>query len=450
MKGAIAILLTLVSPPLVGAESAVIQQLRNDLIQKTFALRIDVAGNTCLYDQSISRPTSRHVDTEIDEEGGVQYYLRADRLNIHWCENSLGNPGDTLLTGLHIPPDLISTMHHPGEVVTVKQVDPKGDRIEIQLIASGSGDESYAKLKLMLGKGYDARTIEQIETALAHALTLPRIQGIESAKMQLSTIRNDIQHLEGDLRSQKADLRLAAATQLPRLYDDESNAFKAVNQIAFTTISQSQHTYSIAALKQIREAAAVQVQHGEVEAAAQAYSTSKSSMNSACHDLPNSPATTRAELNWQTNLVKSVTGKLAAFYAARAALLTLGQSVPDDDDAYYKQCSALSATLARTFAAAEQQVLKAEAAAAEVQRKKQAAAQLVALNVEYRQCQSERADLDTKLITVMGTSDEYSTFYQYRVLLQRMINNRQQAFSLGDKPAEGQIRTLTEQLQKLR
>ena len=148
MKAMICIFAVLAYPMIaLAGDPPVVEQLRQDLVGKSFALRIQIAGSTCLQDQGLSYATSRLVDTEIDGNN-VRYYLRADRyINVHRCSDSAGVFPPTKLGGTYINPRLVVNMHPAHSTMSVKQIDARPDRIEVQLTALGqSGDEAYGKI----------------------------------------------------------------------------------------------------------------------------------------------------------------------------------------------------------------------------------------------------------------------------------------------------------------
>lgn len=454
------------SVTLFAAEPAVIQQLRSDLVGKEFQLRSAVAGSTCLYDVALSRPTSRLVDTEFSQSGGIQYFLRTDRfMNIRTCAQSLGNPGDTTLSGLYIAPRFISVMHRAGETVTVKKVEGKNDRVEIQIAAAGmgSGDESYGKIKLMTGDAYQTWTLQEMESTVSRAMYLPRIHNVEVATAALISIQNSIALAEQDLQpSKSAEVRSEAAGHLPALYNSEAAAIGQVNQVAYTPVPAPKHPYTIEALRSIQLDAIKQSNQERTASALKAYTDSKLATKTACDSLPSptAPASTREELDGQTSAVRSFSQKAAAFDVARAEIDKMGQPITKEDEAFEKQCRTSSSALSATFPNKQRHVEEAEAAKAEaekkhkeevteLQRQKQTTDQIATLNSGYRQMSKERSTLDAKLVETFGQAEQGQVLYQYRMLLEKMIANRQEALALGYKEADAQIRLLNEQLAKL-
>lgn len=451
---------------LFAAEPAVVQQLRGDLMGKQFQLQIDVAGSTCLYDPALSRPTSRLVDTELMEDGSVRYFLRADRfMNIRQCARSMGSVGDTTFGGTYVEPRFVAVMHRAGEQVTVNKVEGKNDRVEIQITAGnwGAGDEAYGKIKLMTDGAHPGWTLQEMEQAVSRALYLPRIHDIESATSALQSIQGSIATAEHQLGTSKdAEVLAPTAVALATLYNDETTALGRVNQVAFTPLPPAKHPYTLEELRKIQLQAEGQLEQQRRDSIAKAYAEAAMAMKSACGQLPapDDAVTTREQLARQIRAADKLNRKLSTFNSARSQMLSNGQSISEEDEAEAKKCDDSSNELSATFPAKKQKIVEVEAAIAEaerermaklaeVQQQKETAEQIATLNNDYKQLSKERSTLDAKLVEALAENNQGQVFYEYRVLLGRMISNRQEALSLGYGAAEAQIRALNDQLQKL-
>lgn len=164
-----------------------VQQLRQDLVGKQLGLRIAVGGTACFQTQGLSFATTRLVDTEIDKSvdsgvDAVRYYMRVDRfINLRQCTQPVEFIQD--YKGIYLNLEQMQYIHQPGTAMTVKQVEAKADRIEIQLTeAHVEGDAACEKLKLILSRDYPSQSLEQIKGFLNTAFKLPRIDAIVSAR----------------------------------------------------------------------------------------------------------------------------------------------------------------------------------------------------------------------------------------------------------------------------
>jgi hypothetical protein len=451
-----------VSTTLLSEDALVVQQLRRDTVGKSYAIRVPIAAETCLFDPSLHRPTPRLVDTEIGEYT-LRYYLRADRfMNIRTCNDMRGSAQDTTPNGMYIESNRIAAMHSIGEVMTVKQVDAKPDRIEIQLTISGeSGDSAYGKLKLMLGKGYETKTLEQLEMNLARALDIPRIRDLVPARNQYDMIHNEIAMLETQLLTiNSAEKRVAASTRLLALYQQEPEAVARLNQLTFTPVPVPENTAAIESTKKKLADAQHLVQQERVDITIQQYAGAASRMKSDCERLPSGRSATRTMLNRQIAALGSTQSDLTSFENARLEVVNLRQTVPQSDEEYAARCRSTCEMVAQSLPEQDQTIRQFESEAAEAEQKKQEklaelqlqqqrSQQIATLDEEYHKMKRQQSALNTKLVTALGGSDDADTFASYRTLLQNMIQNRQQAVDLGAHSAEQELQTLTDQLQKL-
>jgi hypothetical protein len=316
---------------LMASDSGVVQQLRHEVVGQTFTLKTAVAGNTCLFTGSLDFPTSRLVDTEITEESGPRYFLRADRfMNIRHCSNPAGRIEMTLVSGNYIDSGMITHMYGSGSRVIVKLVEAKSDRIEIQLTPDGafSGDDAYAKLKLMLGKGYESRSLEQIEIVLARVLILPRINSIQTERVRLRKGQDRIAQLEHELATERsAEVRVDKATRLIAQYQEQVGAQERLSAVAFEPVGVYTFTSRIAELKTIISEGQRQVAIGRIQRASERYASSTLLMKASCERIGNSPARSRTELNNAIAAVETAKQNIETFYKAQREMEALGQRV---------------------------------------------------------------------------------------------------------------------------
>ncbi len=363
---------------LMASDAGVVEKLRQDVVGKTFTLATDVAGNTCLYTGNLNFPTSRLVDTEISEVSGPRYFLRADRfMNTRHCENPAGRIEVTLVSGDYIESGMITHMHGSGSSVIVKQVEAKSDRIELQLTTDGasSGDDSYAKLKLMLGKGYESQSLEQIEMVLARALILPRLDQIQAERESLEELKSSISSLERELAADRsAERRIDESTRLLAQYQEQASTQKRLNTVAFEPVSVDQSTSRIAELNAIISEGQRQVAIDRIQKASEIYASSTLLMKASCERINNSPARSSAELNDAVATVETAKQNMETFYKAQREMEVLGQGISTENKEFYARCLAASDAVARTFDAQRESILQSEAVAAEQQRKSDAEA----------------------------------------------------------------------------
>jgi hypothetical protein len=445
-----------------GAEPAVVQQLRSDLVGKDFAIALPVAGSTCLQTPGMSFATSRLVDTEVDRNGGVAYYLRTDRfMNIRRCTQAAGSLPDTTLGGMHVDVEYITNMHQTGSVMTVKTVQAKPDRIEMELKMQGSsGDEAYGKLKFMLGTGYASQNLEQIENILLSGIVIPRIAALNSARSQFNGIRSAISSLQNDLANEhRAQHRIEKASQLIALYRREPDAVALLNSVAFDPVPVPLDSLALEGAENTLADARKQLLREQSDAAIQQYSSAVAEMKRSCERVQDLPVSNRVELNRQLAVVEFARQSVSLFEDARKQMISLAQTAAREDEAYSTRCGSSASTLSQSFPAKLEKVLQVETAEANAERERQArlnelnqqqerTRQINSCTEDYRQMKKQKAELDARLLQVLGR-DQEAVFDEYRRLLTGMIQNRQRAASLGMHAAEKEMEVLADELRKI-
>jgi hypothetical protein len=325
---------------------SVVEQLRHDLVGKTFTLASDVAGDTCLSIEGLGAPTSRLVDTEITEDAESRFYLRDTGFKFHICPYSAGTIGNANFSGasgMYIGRNLITNMHSSGSLVVVKLVDAKPDRIEIQLTpnATPSGENAYMKLKLMLGKGYESRSLEQIEMVLSRALVLPRITSIQSARAELEHLDESVNQLERKLASEKdAQARVDDATRLLAQYEERADTQERLSRVAFEPVSVDHSTSRIAALNTIIAEGKRQAAIDREQRASEEYASSTGAMTTSCERIDDSPAINRTELETTVANVDAAKSAIERFAEAQKQMEALGLGVRAEDKEIYASCFA--------------------------------------------------------------------------------------------------------------
>jgi hypothetical protein len=456
-----------------AGEPAVVQQLRNDIGGKSVTLATGVAGYSCIYSSNLSFPTRRLVDTEIDPQGGTRYLLRADRfMNVTNCPQPLGRTAS--MYGDYIPAKMVSRMYPAGSAATVKTIEAKPDRIEILLLPEGAlaGDNAYAKLKLMLGKGYESLSLEQVETALAQGIRMTRIESIQQLRASLDNVNRSIANLERQLATERDPAtRVIVAGSLLTGYQEQAGVVDRLNAVAFEPVPAGRGASRVAELNTIIAQEQRQVQAEKIQKASAKYSTAMLAMKQTCGRIGREPAGNLSELDHQDLVVQTAQTDLGHFVEARQEMMTLGQPIPPADDQFSLSCNADAARAAdrsarqrpelvqqeakeaerrrQQEAEAAEQRRQQEAEAAEQRRRQQVRAEIADLTDEFAKMKQERAAYDTKLMGALGGQGQSTVFAEYRAHLRRMIANRQQALKLGDDAAQAEIASLENDLKKL-
>lgn len=452
MKIRLVVALGLALPLTVFAgEPEVVQQLRSDLVGKSVTLATNVAGYSCLYSATLDFPTRRLVDTEIDPQNGTRYFLRADRfMNVTQCPNPRGRIES--LGGDYIDTRMISSMYAAGSSAVVKSIEAKPDRIEIQLQPQGAlaGDQAYAKIKLMLGKGYDSLGLEKIEMALAQGIRMPRIEAIQELRGTLDQVNQSIQSGEQRLTA-TADVptKITLAKELLDSYGTQKQTEERLNEVAFEKVQVQQNSARVAELNRVINDGQQQIQAEKVARASAKYSSAINAARQACEAMPRTSARSLADLDRASSSIRSAQTALSQLTEAKQGMVALGQGVPAEDDQLSSSCGAEAANGANRIEKQKPELIEAESRAAEKHHRQQVGDAIRNLRADFNKMKQERAGFDSKLMGALG-QDESAVFAEYRAHLQRMVWNRQQALQLGDKEARTEISSLQDDLKKLR
>jgi len=170
----------------------------------------------------------------------------------------------------------------------------------------------------------------------------------------------------------------------------------------------------------------------------------------SCAKLVNTPAKSLNELDARAAAVNAASADLRRYSSAHQQVVALGSSPPDGEDDSVAICSA---NLEDINAATEKQrpaLVEQEVKAAEARRRKQVQEKLASLRGEFLKLKRQRSALDSKLIGTLGGTAQSEVFAEYRIHLDRMIANRQQAVDLGDQTADLELSALQDDLRKLR
>jgi len=433
-----------------AGEPAVVGQLRNDIAGKSVTLATDVAGYSCIYSSTLDFPTKRLVDTEIDSQNGTRYFLRADRfMNVTKCPDPVGRTNS--MYGEYIGSRMVSRMYPSGTSAVVKAIEAKADRIEIQLQAegNGSGDEAYAKLKLMLGKGYESLSLEKVESALALGIRMPRIESINELRAKLDDVNRSIADLERQLSTERdAAARVNVAKPLLTQYQAQAEMQDRFNAVAFERLAAAPSSSRIAELNAVIAAAERQVQEQNIQIASNRYSNAMLAVKQSCDRVGTAQVNNLADLDRLSVSIQTAQTDMAHFAEARQGMVAFGETIPSADDQFYASCKAELATAADGVVRQRPELIQMEAKAAERRRRQQVAEAIAGLRTEFARMKQERAEYDAKLMSALG-QDEATVFAEYRLHLQRMIANRQQALDLGDDAARMEINSLQGDIKKL-
>lgn len=424
-----------------AGESNTIMSVKQDLVGKTLELKQPVAGFSCIYSGTLSFPQVRFVDTEIAYDAEPRYYLRADRLfNVAECQAPRGRAQTT--AGQYIETRLISRMYEPGQRMTVKGINAKSDRVEIQLEpeAIRAGEPNYAKLKLMFGNSGDKRSAEEIEMLAGSVLKIPRIETLISVSRKCDALKRSIASLESSL-SNTSDLLLKAknAQALVGQYDQLSAAQRQLDAVAFHQVPDIDHSARKAELQALSSDAERQYAANLVSSASAKYQQSVGILKESCSRLTTPKIHSLQALGTFEVLTNDVRARLDEFEQDRKRMQDLSQPVPEGDFRLFSQCTGL---LKQAISALGEQKEQLE--------REQTRRTLDRLRADFETLRKRKELLQSQFIQSFGTGQQDQAHSDLRKQLELMLDNRRQAAGLGDNSAAQDIAALESEIARLR
>lgn len=193
--------------------------IKSQLVKHTFTTKIVVGGhipcppnvNTNGHDDAI-----KPVDTEMSLNGSIQYYARSNCFySVPSGVIDLGVIFDS--TRFYVTSGLSSQID-PGTSVTVRSVDFREDRVEVNVYTNGSG----GKIKFMMGTDYRSWSVDQVMEVIARGLVIPAYETLSELNSQYNIFRSQLQEAESKYNAQGGD----AASKL-----ESALAFKKVLEI---------------------------------------------------------------------------------------------------------------------------------------------------------------------------------------------------------------------------
>lgn len=211
-----AVALLIIIAPL-GAQqraSSLLAQVQAEFLNREFVTKIEFANAVRADSWLLGQVVTRLIDTELHRDGSLKYVARvADALPSDLAPTSEVNAKNQTIFGFN-----------PGARFRVTQVEFKGDRIELWFRSAPEG--AYAKLKLMLGNGFQKSwTVEAVVQLAARALRIDRFERMDALAEEWTRVQNDARAIEAALTaSVRASERLAnALKQLEMLRKLHSN-----------------------------------------------------------------------------------------------------------------------------------------------------------------------------------------------------------------------------------
>lgn len=419
----------LVSPVAADKKSDALRaRLNSEFVGKSYSTKILLGSFWSYFDSSVQRNCTRLIDTEFSSDGSIKYLAR------HGClEISLS----MLPSASYIRPDVITGVQKPGTTVWVRKIDLKDDRIEFLLSTQPNSNAfaTYAKIKFMLGRGYQDWEYKVLVGVFARAL---RIESFE----RLLTLEADVAALKDKLPTAEASYHAATGPASAKL--------KAARDLRdlLAKLAQNQSAYSAAggtradSADYLGRAKSLDVEIASLEAEAkkeevaklrvrlQANISEATQIKAVLRKEPPAPATV-TEWQRRSEALARYQRVLQEREILCSDLQAAGEPVPETDLEKLNQ---------------EEQEATHYGEALERDRQR---AQLGEVNSEYREMGRRRVQLLDAYTKAFGTPQERPALQALIAHLRRMSENRRTASKLGSATAANEAAQIEREIDKL-
>jgi len=410
-------LLTLLAGVLSAQKKAVgplRSQVEAEFAGKEFQTKI-VFGSLFSERLSTGETVTRAVDTELSPSGEVRYYARA-----------------LLVRGFHIKPESISLTLPAGSRVLVKKVEFMGDRIELQF--SGTRGNEYAKLKLMLGKGYEQRLdFNGVVRVIARALRIERLERQQALESEFEALKERMATAEANMRSfaTETDRRLEAMEDLRRTLEQLKQNRSAYASLTGQSLDTSEYSARVAELDRAIPALKEEAKKRRIAAVRRDLKAHEDRVAGLRAGLQTKPASLK---QWETqmDLLKRWDESLS-----RIQNLHL-QMAAEGEPATPAEVTALAKNL--------QEARDAQKTLENMRRE----LQLVEMDNDYKEMERTRLQLLDSYTRAFGTTNQRREAARVLAHLELMYKNRTAAVEMGSKEAAAQAARLLKELERVK
>jgi hypothetical protein len=399
-------------------------RLESEFLGKPFVTKILLGAYVRYYYSEVQRDCTRLIDTELSPGGSPEYLVRRG------CQEFLY----PVPPNAYVRPDAMTGAHQVGSQVWVWKIELKDDRIEFWLRSAPNSNlvKDYAKLKLMLGKGYRSWNYDAILDQIAQALR------VESHERALA-LRAEFDHLSGQLVTAEQDYeaqgsttsaRLAAAARLADLLRR-----LAANRSQFTALGRDEgdpEEY----LPRLREVEAAiqeleqQARQQRVDELRQSLGVEAAQASKLKAELQAPSPTTLAQWEARQQALGRYKEVLGRQRALVTSLTSLGEPVPPEEMTELEQNLRWAADNERELALVREGL------------------ELRSLDTDFRAMQQERQRLLDRYTRAFNTPQERPALEAFLAHLRRMLENRLAAERMGGEAAAQQAEQLRKEIDK--
>lgn len=420
------LLLLLLPSPLLATkqESPLLTQLGAEFQGKEFTTKIALGSTTRhLYALYGGQETATHfIDTELYPNGSIRYLVRGIRVM---------RPG---AGGFYVPLNQVDSTLAVGTVVRVTKLEMKEDRIELFL--KGVPGDAYAKLKVILGKGFEGSyNLEAVLGIVSRALRLERFERLQTLKAEYPQLKEKLATAESRYKAAQGDARsrLQTAQQFQNVLQELVKNRTDYDSLTQTASDPERDQYA-------RQAADLEksIQALDQEAKKQRAEEIRKTLSAEAEEAAHIRAQLRqkkpgglAEWEQQMASLQRWEELLHRCQTLHGELAGLGQSPPASEVDAVRQSFQDVQTL-RAGLEAQRQGL-----------------QLVELDNQYRDMDRTRRQLRDLYTRAFGTPRQRPEGEKLYIHLRRMHENRTAVQNLGSNQAEAQAADLRKEMDRV-
>lgn len=402
--------------------SPLLSQLQEEFQGKEFTTKVALGSSTSVA-YSDGQSETRLVDTEAYPNGSIRYLVRRGL--------RLGGPG---AGNFYLPLDQVDSTLSAGTRVRVTRLEMREDRIEF-LLKGGPGN-AYAKLKVMLGKGFeDSYDMDKVLTVVSAALRLERFEQLQALKAEYPQLKQKLAAVEGAFKSSPTDprSRLDAARQLQDVLRQLLENRKSYDSLTATLQDPEADQYGREAAElgktvEALDQEAKKERAAEIKQALKSEEEQSARLKSQLQPKPSSVAEWESAMDLQKRLYETVTHRQALLQE----LTQLGEPAPAEESA-----------------AIQNDVAEGQRIRDALQSQRRAL-DLADLDARYGEMDRNRKQLMDSYTRAFGTPRQRAEGEKLALHLHQMWENRTAADNLGSDRAKGQAATLQKDIERLK
>jgi hypothetical protein len=392
-------------------------KIEAEFANKEFRTKI-MFGNSFSSRAQNGQIVNQLVDTELSPGGIVRYYAR-----FGCCP---------AVAGTYIREDAITSKLPVGSRVGVKKIDFMNDRIELQL--AGSANNAYAKLKVMLGKGYEQRTdFNAILRLISMALRIERLEEQQRLQSEFEAFKGRVAADEADVQryASDPDKRVEAMQDLKHVLEQLIENRSAYGHLIGESIDTTQYSSQVAELDKAITELKDSISKQRIEMIRDKLKADEQQAELLKARLQTKPASLK---EWETLIdsLKQWEESISRRQDLQHQLTDAGVPPLPAEVAALEKDSRDTQNTRKTLEGMEKEI------------------QLIELNNEYIQMEPVRVRLLDSYTRAYGTPDQKAAATRLLDHLQRMYKNRTSAANLGSPEAATQAERLLKEIDRIK